>query len=108
MANQAPLSAPVANEADLSQWWLQFGDAELQKLIARALQSNLDLLAAASRVREAREQEIISGAAGLPQVNANGLAAGAHSDSNILSNSKASLPPQLWALRQVPHRRVAL
>jgi multidrug efflux system outer membrane protein len=83
--DQAPLSTPVANEADLSQWWLQFGDAELQKLIARALQSNLDLLAAASRVREAREQEIISGAAGLPQVNAGGLAAGAHSDTNFLS-----------------------
>jgi len=84
-ADQAPLSIPVANEADLSQWWLQFGDAELQKLITRALQSNLDLLVAASRVREAREQEIIAGAAGLPQVNANGLAAGAHSESNFLS-----------------------
>jgi outer membrane protein, multidrug efflux system len=83
--DQAPLSIPVANEADLSHWWLQFGDAELQKLIAHALQSNLDLLAAASRVREAREQEIISGAQGLPQVNAGGLAAGAHSDSSFLS-----------------------
>ena len=83
--DQAPLSLPVAGEADISQWWLQFGDAELQKLIARALQSNLDLLAAASRVREAREQEIIAGAAGLPQINANGLTAGVHSESNFLS-----------------------
>jgi outer membrane protein, multidrug efflux system len=89
-ANQAPLSIPVANEADLSQWWFQFGDAELQKLIARALQSNLDLLAAASRVREAREQEIIAGAAGLPQINANGLATGVHSESNFLSKFESS------------------
>ena len=84
-ADQVPLSVPVADEGDLSQWWLQFGDAELQKLIARALQSNLDLLAAASRVREAREQEIIAGAAGLPQIDAGGLMAGAHSSANILS-----------------------
>ena len=83
--DQAPLSAPVAGEADLSQWWLQFGDAELQKLIAHGLQSNLDLLAAASRVREARQQEIIAGAASLPQVNAGGLAAGVHSESTALS-----------------------
>ena len=88
--DQAPLSVPVTGEADISQWWLHFGDAELQKLIARALQSNLDLLSAASRVREAREQEIIAGAAGLPQVNANGLAAGVHSGSNFLSTFSGS------------------
>jgi outer membrane protein, multidrug efflux system len=82
---QAPFSLPVASETDLSQWWTQFGDAELQSLIGRALQSNLDLLTAASRVREAREQEIVAGAAGLPQLNANGLGAHIHSNSSLLS-----------------------
>jgi multidrug efflux system outer membrane protein len=82
---QAPLSFPVAGEADLSQWWMQFGDAELQSLIGRALHSNLDLLTAASRVRETREQEIVAGAAGLPQLNANGLGAHLHSNSSLLS-----------------------
>jgi NodT family efflux transporter outer membrane factor (OMF) lipoprotein len=81
----APLSLPVAGEADLSQWWAQFGDTELQSLIDRALHSNLDLLTAASRVREAREQEIVAGAAGLPQLNANGLGAHIHSNSSLLS-----------------------
>ena len=87
---QAPFSMPVAAGADLSQWWLQFGDAELQNLITRALKSNLDLLVAASRVREAREQEIIAGAAGLPQINARGLAAGSHSEANAVPSGPLS------------------
>ncbi len=82
---KAPFSVPVAGEADLSRWWLQFGDAELQSLIVRALKSNLDLLTAASRVREAREQVVIAGAAALPHVNATGLGAHVHSNSSLLS-----------------------
>jgi outer membrane protein, multidrug efflux system len=82
---QAPLSLPVASEADLSQWWMRFEDTELESLIGHALQSNLDLLTAASRVREAREQEIVAGAAGLPQLNVNGLGAHIHSNSSLLS-----------------------
>lgn len=73
---------PVEGEADLSQWWHQFGDAELQSLIGRALASNLDLLTASSRVREARQQEIIAGGVALPQVGAAGFAGGLHSGSN--------------------------
>jgi NodT family efflux transporter outer membrane factor (OMF) lipoprotein len=82
---QAPLSAPVATEADLSQWWLQFRDPELQSLISRALKSNLDLLTAESRLREARQQVIVAGAAGLPRIDTNGAAAHIHSDSDFLS-----------------------
>src|SRR4051812_5480203 len=65
-------NAGAAREADLARWWTQFNDPELQSLVTRALQSNLDLQTAASRVREARQREIIEGAAGLPQVNASG------------------------------------
>jgi multidrug efflux system outer membrane protein len=72
-------AAQTAPAADLSSWWTQFNDAELQSLVARALKSNIDLQTAASRVREARQQEIIAGAAGLPQVNANAIAAHLHS-----------------------------
>jgi NodT family efflux transporter outer membrane factor (OMF) lipoprotein len=83
---QAPLSMPVAESVDLSQWWKQFHDAELESLITRALAQNPDLLTAQSRVREARQQEIIAGAAGLPQVNAMGNTIQAHSGSNPLSS----------------------
>jgi NodT family efflux transporter outer membrane factor (OMF) lipoprotein len=82
---EAPLSAPTPAEADLSTWWMQFGDTKLQKLIDRALKANPDLLTAGSRVREAREQEIVAGAKGLPQVNANGATLHLHSNSNIVS-----------------------
>lgn len=75
---------PEADDRDaaLSRWWQQFQDAELQSLITRAFESNLDLQTAASRIREARAQEIIAGAAGLPNVNATGLGAYLHSNSN--------------------------
>ena len=87
---QAPLSVPVAAEADLSQWWLQFNDTELQSLISRALQCNLDLLTAESRLREARQQVIVAGAAGLPKVDSSGVAAHIHSNSNLLSKLSGS------------------
>ena len=82
----APLSLPVAESVDLSEWWKQFHDAELESLITRALAQNPDLLTAESRVREAREQEIIAGAKGLPQVNAMADTIQAHSASNPLSS----------------------
>jgi NodT family efflux transporter outer membrane factor (OMF) lipoprotein len=81
----APLSMPVAESVDLSTWWKQFHDAELESLITRALAQNLDLLTAQSRVREARQQEIIAGAPGLPQVNAIGNTIQAHSGNNPLA-----------------------
>ncbi len=60
----------TADAADAGAWWRQFGDAELDALIERALRQNLELLAAGSRVRQAREQLRIAGAARLPQLNA--------------------------------------
>lgn len=82
-ARQAPISVPSASQADISQWWMQFNDAELNGLIARAMSANLDLLSAASRIREARQEEIQAGAAALPQINANGDAAHIHTNSPL-------------------------
>jgi len=84
-AAEAPFSRPVSGQADLSQWWGQFQDAELQRLIGQALAANLDLMSAASRIRQAREQEIVQGAAGLPNVNATAAAVRLHSNSNPLA-----------------------
>jgi NodT family efflux transporter outer membrane factor (OMF) lipoprotein len=81
----APLSQPLPSQADLSQWWQQFRDPKLDELITRALKSNLDLQSAASRIRQAREQEIIAGASRLPSVSATGLAARLHTNSNPLA-----------------------
>jgi NodT family efflux transporter outer membrane factor (OMF) lipoprotein len=97
LSARAPYSAPNATQADLSQWWLQFGDTTLQSLIGEALHENLDLRIAASRVREAREQVIVAGAAELPTVNATGNAVRFHSGNNIASSlgggSSGGAPP---------------
>jgi len=39
---------------DLDEWWRSFGDAELDRLVARALEQNLDVREAAARIGEAR------------------------------------------------------
>lgn len=55
---------------DPANWWRAFGDPVLDGLVARALAGNPDMATAASRVRQARLQEIVARAAGLPSVNA--------------------------------------
>ncbi len=87
----ASLTTPV--NSDLSQWWTQFHDPELNKLVAQAMASNLDLMSAASRIAEAREQEIQAGAKGLPQIDASAVAARVHSNSGLVS-LLGSAPPQ--------------
>jgi len=60
-----PAAAPV-----VERWWTRFGDPVLDRLVERALADNPDVQAAASRVRQARLQEIVARSGGLPQVNA--------------------------------------
>jgi NodT family efflux transporter outer membrane factor (OMF) lipoprotein len=53
----AAWSAPVTESADaesLSRWWETFGDDQLTALVGRAVEDNLDVRTAMSRVREAR------------------------------------------------------
>jgi len=53
------------------RWWRQFNDATLNSLIDRAAAGNLDLQSAVLRIAAAREQAVVSGAQGLPQLSAN-------------------------------------
>jgi multidrug efflux system outer membrane protein len=53
------------------RWWRQFDDATLDSLIDRAAAGNLDLQSAVLRIAAAREQAVVSGAQGLPQLSAN-------------------------------------
>ena len=53
------------------RWWRQFNDATLDSLIDRAATGNLDLQSAVLRIAAAREQAVVSGAQGLPQLSAN-------------------------------------
>jgi outer membrane protein, multidrug efflux system len=67
---QSSVARPIA--ADLSEWWRLFKDPTLASLAERALAANLELRAAASRVREARALRGVAEGGLLPEVNAGG------------------------------------
>ena len=68
-----PLAGGETNApASLTAWWKNFHDPELDSLIDRAVQSNLDLQIAQARVREARAQYGIAAANLWPTVDASG------------------------------------
>lgn len=65
-----PQPAPTQQAPDLSRWWQSFGDPTLDALIAKALKDSPTIATAASRVRQARLQAIIAGAANKPTLDA--------------------------------------
>jgi outer membrane protein, multidrug efflux system len=68
-----PLTGGETNRvASLADWWKVFNDPELNSLITRAVQGNLQLRVAQARVREALAQRGVTAAAWWPSVNASG------------------------------------
>jgi NodT family efflux transporter outer membrane factor (OMF) lipoprotein len=57
---------------DLWQWWRTLRDPQLNGLIDRALQNNLDLKIALDRLQQARLQLVVIGSQALPEVNGGG------------------------------------
>jgi NodT family efflux transporter outer membrane factor (OMF) lipoprotein len=68
-ADSLGLSAAQAAPAVDSQWWLGFGDAQLNALVGQALQGNPDLQVARARLARARATSAIAEAAGKPQID---------------------------------------
>lgn len=58
--------------ADSTEWWRLLRDPELDSLVARAIQSNLDLEIALARLQEARTQELVIIGEALPRAGATG------------------------------------
>jgi NodT family efflux transporter outer membrane factor (OMF) lipoprotein len=54
---------------DLWQWWRTLRDPQLNGLIDRALQNNLDLKIALDRLQQARLQLVVIGSQALPELN---------------------------------------
>jgi len=78
----------------VADWWKNFRDHELDSLISRAAQSNLDLKIAQSRVREARAEYGIAVGNLLPTVDASGsYARQRESQSQPLVGPGDHLPP---------------
>ena len=57
---------------DRWQWWSTLRDPQLNSLIARALENNLDLKIALDRLQQARLQLVAIGSLALPEVNGGG------------------------------------
>lgn len=86
-------SSANSGNADLTQWWRMLHDRELDSLVARALESNLDLEVALTRVQAARALVVVETNRALPEVDAGyGAAAGTGTD-----NTKAVAPAALRA-----------
>lgn len=65
----APIPALFQDGESVSPWWAAFDDPVLSRLIERALEENLDLRLALSRVREARAEARGAAASTLPQLD---------------------------------------
>ncbi|RKT22568.1 NodT family efflux transporter outer membrane factor (OMF) lipoprotein [Paraburkholderia sp. RAU2J] len=89
--------APTAWSVDAPQdnvsagaWWSQFGDPVMHQLVESVLTGNLDVKAAAERVRQAQDLATQNRAALLPELNANATA----------SDTRQNTPPPLGYVRQ--------
>jgi outer membrane protein, multidrug efflux system len=65
-------SRPVETPEPVVRWWTLFDDSELNSLIDRAAESNLDVEAATERVRQARAEVGIARAGLFPQASFSG------------------------------------
>jgi outer membrane protein, multidrug efflux system len=81
----------VEGKADLRTWWTALDDPELDRLIARATEGNLDLRQAVARIREARANLGVASGELLPEVDAIGSI-----ERSRISNKVAAqvAPPQ--------------
>jgi NodT family efflux transporter outer membrane factor (OMF) lipoprotein len=70
-AGRARDSVTTEQSADLRRWWAELHDAELDSLIERAMNSNLDLRVALLRIEEARAQRGVTAASEWPSLSAN-------------------------------------
>ncbi|WP_263419707.1 efflux transporter outer membrane subunit [Terriglobus albidus] len=77
----------------LDQWWTGFRDAELTRIVRRALDQNLDLAAAMTRVQQARAAARGAGAQRMPSGYLNASATTIHQSTESMTGRLASHLP---------------
>ena len=87
-ARAASLPAP-----SLDQWWTGFHDPELTRIVQRALNQNLDLAAAMTRVQQARAAARGAGAQRMPSGNLNASTTTIHQSTESMTGRLASNLP---------------
>jgi NodT family efflux transporter outer membrane factor (OMF) lipoprotein len=80
----------TATGAVSSDWWKQFGNAELDRLMDQALAANHDLAAAVSRIEQSRAAAGIVGANRYPSVGLAGNATKSRSSADGAGSNEAS------------------
>lgn len=93
--------ASSATPDTLAQWWTQFNDAQLSRLVTQALQANPSLRKAEAALQQARALRDAKQGSLLPSVNASGSAQTNQTDSQPNTNSfraglDASWEPDLF------------
>jgi NodT family efflux transporter outer membrane factor (OMF) lipoprotein len=71
--------------ATLVNWWTEFNDVELNSLVERAVNSNLDIAIAEARVRESRASQLLSEAGEWPTVDLSGSYSRNRSSENAVA-----------------------
>lgn len=74
----------VNTNEPVADWWKEFHDAELNRLVTAALDSNYDIQIAGARIRESRYQRNIVAADLFPQVDADASYIHARGSKNVL------------------------
>lgn len=69
--NPQALASTVSVQAIDAEWWKQFNDPELTKLVNRAVGANLSIRQAATRMEQSRAQQGIALADQFPRLNGN-------------------------------------
>ena len=88
---------PATQPAEIpAAWWTAFGDPTLDRLIAEAVQSNLDLRSAEARVREARAARGIVTADYWPDIDATGGFTRTRVSQNTTFGGFGSRERDLW------------
>jgi outer membrane protein, multidrug efflux system len=83
-------STQASTRPDYQSWWETLNDPELNCLIARAVQTNPDVLAATARIREARGERGVVTSGLFPQINATGSYTHTRDSQNLPGISELS------------------
>jgi NodT family efflux transporter outer membrane factor (OMF) lipoprotein len=78
------LNSRVTPNEPVADWWKEFHDAELSRLISAALRSNYDIQIAAVRIRASRNQRNIAAADLWPQLNGDGSYIHSRGSKNVV------------------------
>jgi NodT family efflux transporter outer membrane factor (OMF) lipoprotein len=97
---EASAASTVTSDASLERWWTEFRDPILDRLVARAVEGNLDLKIAAARIREARAARGIAASAGLPQVAASAAYSRAQRSDAVPPFKSAAGAPSPFGARE--------